>query len=238
MTDNIEITEDFLRKYVAIADRLICDAVPEQSGHLFSDRHDRKMDRLIRRANHSRCYRTISGIVKYAAIIAAVILTIGFTVTMSVEALRERFFSFIRSEREDGLREWHFFYDAGAEAGNGYLLEPQYIPQGYTLTDYCHELPQWYEIYAGTDGEIIMIDNRQIENGMTMLTNSGYDKESHIMIRGKEATLLTYNGEKAYYILFWFERDMYYRIYATQGISEAEIMKIAENMESCTESEK
>lgn len=230
----MEITDELLQKYVSIADKLAYKDVPMQGSYEFSDEFENRMEKLTGRAKHSKLYRTISDIGRRVAIIILAVLVLGFTVTMSVEALREKFFSFIKFEREDGFWEWRFSYEDETEAGESYLREPQYIPQGFTLVDYCHEFPVWYEMYEGPNGEMIMIDNTLVEDGMTMITDSEYDVEEQIVIQGYNAILLTRYGDGAYYALFWFEKSMFYQVYTTIDVPKEEIVKIAENMEHFT----
>ena len=226
----LEITDELLQKYVSIADNLLYKDIPMKGIYEFSDKFENRMDKLARRAKHSRMYRRAADIGRKAAIIILTVLILGFSVTMSVEALREKFFSIIRLEREDGFWEWHFSYEDEAEARENYVRVPQYIPQGYKLVDYCHEFPVWYEMYEGPNDEMIMIDNRQVEDGMTMITDSGYDAEEQIVIQGHNAVFLTRYGDGAYYVIFWFEKSMFYQVYTTINVPKEEVIKIAENM--------
>ncbi|MBO5165375.1 MAG: DUF4367 domain-containing protein [Lachnospiraceae bacterium] len=226
----IEITDELLQKYVSIADKILYKDIPMQGTYEFSEKFESRMEKLTGRAEHSKFYRTIADMGRRVAIIILAVLVLGFTVTMSVEALREKFFSFIKFEREDGFWEWHFSYEDETEAEESYLRAPQYIPQGYTLVDYCHEFPVWYEMYEGPNGEMIMIDNQRVEDGMTMVTDSEYDVEEQIVIQGHDATLLTRCGDGAYYALFWFEKSMFYQVYTTIDVPKEEVIKVAENM--------
>ena len=230
----MEMTDELLQKYVSIADKLLYKDVPMQGSYEFSDEFENRMEKLTGRAKHSKLYRTITDTGRRVAIIILAVLVLGFTVTMSVEALREKFFSFIKFEREDGFWEWRFSYEDETEAGESYLRAPQYIPQGYTLVDYCHEFPVWYEMYEGPNGEMIMIDNTLVSDGMVMGMDSEYDSEERMVIQGCDAVYLVRYGEQAYQKLYWFEKDMFYQVYTTIDVAKEEVVKIAENMEYFT----
>lgn len=231
----IILTEEMLEKYIVVADTLLCRQIQDDLENVdiereFSDKFDRKMEKLIKRAVHSKMYRRSVALGRQAAVVILTVFLFGFAVTMSVEAFREKLFSFIFIEREDGFWEWNFLYEEEADNEDVFLKKPEYIPQGYVLTDYSHELPIWYERYEDEQGGIIMVDNQQVLDGMTMIMDIGYEEEEQIVIQGHTVTLLTAYGDSTCYVLFWFEKNMYYQVYTTTDISKEEVIKIAEGM--------
>lgn len=226
----IEITDELLQKYVSIADKILYKDIPMQGTYEFSDKFESRMEKLTGRAEHSKFYRTIADMGRRVAIIILAVLVLGFTVTMSVEAFREKFFSFIKYEVIGGFLEYQFEIEEDEDNTSGHVKSLQYIPEGYTLTDFCHELPVWYEMYTGQNGEMIMIDNTLISDGMVMGMDSEYDLEEHLVIQGHDAVYLVRYGERGYRKLYWFEKDMFYQVYTMLDVSKEEVIKVAENM--------
>lgn len=224
----IEVTEELLYKYVPIADKLLCDSTPMGEPHEFSNRFERRMERLFKQERQSKVYRMIVKAGKRAAIFLLALMLAGFTLTMSVEAFRDKFFQMIRSYKEGGFWEMQFFYEDETEDDAAYLKAPSYMPDGYTLVDYCHEFPVWYEMYEGENGAMIMVDNGQLIDGTVMGMDSEYDEEEKIIIQGHDATFLTRYNE--YYKIFWFEKNMFYQVYTSIDVPKEEVIKVAEGL--------
>lgn len=231
MCHDEKVTDELLYRYVPAADKLLCDSIPTGEEHTFSKRFERRMHALIKQERHGKIYRSITRAGKRAAVILLVSLLAGLTLTMSVEAFRDKYFRMIRSYKEGGFWEMRFFFEDEAEDDGVFLKTPGYIPEGYELTDYCHELPVWYETYEAENGSFIMIDNWQIWDGDVIGMDSEYDVEENIVIQGHDATLLVRNGDGAYYKIFWFEKNMFYQVYTTIDVPREEVIRVAESMQ-------
>lgn len=226
-----KVTDELLYRYMPVADKMLCDSIPIGEEHSFSKSFERRMHTLLRQERHGKIYRRITRAAKRAAVFLLVLLLAGLTLTMSVEAFRDKFFQIIRSYKEGGFWEMRFFFEDETEDDGAFLKTPGYIPEGYELVDYCHELPVWYETYEAENGSFIMIDNQQIWDGDTMIIDSEYDMEENVVIHGHDATLLTRYGDGAYYALFWFEKNMFYQVYTTIDVPREEVIRIAESMQ-------
>ena len=91
------MTDEVFRK--AIGEALhpeFAAMIPEHGEHIFSEKFERKMERLIRR-RRKPYYSLISTGLRRTACIIVMFLVVSFTTVMSVEALRKPFLDFISS---------------------------------------------------------------------------------------------------------------------------------------------
>ena len=91
------MTDEVFRK--AIGEALhpeFAAMIPEHGEHIFSEKFERKMERLIRR-RRKPYYSLISTSLRRTACIIVMFLVVSFTTVMSVEALRKPFLDFISS---------------------------------------------------------------------------------------------------------------------------------------------
>ena len=89
------MTDEVFRK--AIGEALhpeFAAMIPEHGEHIFSEKFERKMERLIRR-RRKPYYSLISTSLRRTACIIVMFLVVSFTTVMSVEALRKPFLDFI-----------------------------------------------------------------------------------------------------------------------------------------------
>lgn len=226
---SIELTDELFYKYMPMVEEILLKNAPQPSFHEFSDKFERRMDKLIRQERHSKAYRVVTAICKRVAVIFLALLLTGLTVTMSVEAFREKFFSFIREEVKGGF--WEYRFEMIDDDDSVYIRKPRYIPEGYTLVDCGYDLHFWFEEYEGVNGEMIMIYCWPISDGTVMAVDSEYDEEEIISMHGCAAAFVTRYGDNAYQSLHWFEKNMFYDVYTGIEVPKEEIIKIAENME-------
>ena len=220
--------DELLYQYMPIVDEILCKNVPGSMNHEFSDRFEKRMNKLIRLESHSKTYRVMIGVCKRVAIILAAAMLLGLSLSGNVVALIEKFFSFTKTASSGGF--WEYRFESYEEDDMAYIRKPEYIPEGFVLTESNHRLPFWYETYKGKNGETIMIDNTLISEGLTMTMDSDFDYEEKIVIQGHEATFIDRSSDKAYYTIFWFDKNMMYEVSSSVDVPKEEVIKVAENM--------
>lgn len=220
--------DELLYQYMPIVDEILCKNVPGSMNHEFSDRFEKRMNKLIRLESHSKTYRVMVGVCKRVAIILAAAMLLGLCLSGNVVALIEKFFSFTKTASSGGF--WEYRFESYEEDDMAYIRKPEYIPEGFVLVKSDYSLPYWYQMYEGKTGEIIMVDNTLLTEDGIMLMDSDYDAEEKIIIQGQEATFITRNGNSAYYKIFWFEKNMMYQVYTSVDVPKEEVIKVAENM--------
>lgn len=134
--DSFDITDDMLKESIPIATKIILDDLPsdDELNHVFSKDFERKMKRLVRQQKRSSFTNKVIFYSKRTAIVFLIILAGLFTVTMSSEALRLRFFELVIRVYED-LTSFVFSTNDGEESLNLKIIEPKYIPNDFKEVD-------------------------------------------------------------------------------------------------------
>ncbi|HBF0442203.1 TPA: DUF4367 domain-containing protein [Clostridioides difficile] len=193
-----------LQENIPIATQIILDNLPsdDELNHVFSKGFERKMKKLIKQQKRSNITNKIIFYSKRTAIIFLIVLASLFTVTMSSEALRTRFFELVVKVYED-LTSFVFSTDAGVENENLKIIEPKYIPNEFKEIDRVDDFIityrnnkniqikyTFYEI--GSDSIILDTENAKVES---------------ILINGNKAKYI----EKGTSIqLFWNDKNCIY----------------------------
>ena len=100
--------------------------IPEHSEHIFSEKFERKMEKLIRR-RRKPYYSLISTGLRRTACIIVMFLVVSFTTIMSVEALRKPFLDFLSSIFSD-----HTTIESVLDLDGDY---PETIEERYEITE-------------------------------------------------------------------------------------------------------
>lgn len=204
--DDFDITDDMLQESIPIATKIILDDLPsdDELNHVFSKGFERKMKKLIKQQKRSSFTNKIIFYSKRTAIIFLIVLASLFTVTMSSEALRSRFFELVIKVYED-LTSFVFSTDAGVENENLKIVEPKYIPNGFKEIDRVDDFIityrnnkniqikyTFYEI--GSDSIILDTENAKVEN----ISING---NKAIYIEKETSIQLFWNDKKSIYLL-------------------------------------
>ena len=121
------MTHETFRKAIAEAlDPEYAAMIPEHGEHVFSDKFERRMQKLIRR-RRKPYYVLISTGLRRAACIVVMFLVVSFTTVMSVEALRKPFLDFLASIFGD-----HTTIESVLDLDGDY---PETIEERYEITE-------------------------------------------------------------------------------------------------------
>ena len=121
------MTHETFRKAIAEAlDPEYAAMIPEHGEHIFSDKFERRMQKLIRR-RRKPYYVLISTGLRRAACIVVMFLVVSFTTVMSVEALRKPFLDFLSSIFSD-----HTTIESVLDLDGDY---PETIEERYEITE-------------------------------------------------------------------------------------------------------
>lgn len=174
--EDFDITDDMLQENIPIATQIILDNLPsdDELNHVFSKDFERKMKKLIKQQKRSSFTNKIISYSRRTAIVFLIVIASLFTVTMSSEALRTRFFELVIRVYED-LTSFVFSTEAGVENENFKIVEPKYIPNGFKEVDRVDNFIityrnnkniqikyTFYEI--GSDSIILDTENAKVEN--------------------------------------------------------------------------
>ncbi|HGS9973407.1 DUF4367 domain-containing protein [Clostridioides difficile] len=214
--DDFDITDDMLRESIPIATKIIIDDLPsdDELNHVFSKGFERKMKKLIKQQKRSSLTNKIIFYSKQTAIVFLIVLASLFTITMSSEALRSRFFRLVIRVYED-LTSFVFSTN---EEDNLSLKnkEPEYIPKGFKEVDRVDDFVITYR--NDENIEIQYVTDKISSNSIILDTENAKVKDIFV------------NGHKAKYIvkgtflqLFWNDNNFIYLLnvdYQDSGESE------------------
>ncbi|HFL2408364.1 TPA: DUF4367 domain-containing protein [Clostridioides difficile] len=214
--DDFDITDDMLRESIPIATKIILDDLPsdDELNHAFSKGFERKMKKLIKQQKRSSLTNKIIFYSKRTAIVFLIVLASLFTITMSSEALRSRFFELVIRVYED-LTSFVFSTN---EEDNLSLKnkEPEYIPKGFKEVDRVDDFVITYK--NDENIEIQYVTDKISSNSIILDTENAKVKDIFV------------NGYKAKYIrkgtflqLFWNDNNFIYLLnvdYQNSGESE------------------
>lgn len=151
---------DWLETYIkenvekAIDSKLIQMPPEEELHHEFSPEFEKKMEDLIQQEKKFGFRRKIVRNIKNTAAVLLLFCIVGFGLTMSVEAYRERFVNFIIKTSDqctDITINSNFSIDENQD-----FTEPSKLPDGYHETDRCRTENQLTITYQDTDDNFIL----------------------------------------------------------------------------------
>lgn len=174
------LTDAILKEATAEAERFRLSIVPEDSEpHEFSKRFRRKMEKLIRRANHPIRYQ----VMRTAAAVALVIVTLfGAVMAVSPEAraavigwIKETFGVYVQYSNDD------VYGNQGADSNNDIskVTKAEYhlavIPEGYREIEVVDKIDGKMYVYANDLGEILrFVYTYGIENSGLFVKTEDY----------------------------------------------------------------
>ncbi|EQF26864.1 DUF4367 domain-containing protein [Clostridioides difficile] len=230
----INITDEMLYRHASNAEKIILDQLPpdEELNHVFSKRFERKMKKLIRQEKRNPFIKYTVIYLKRVVVVFLIVVTGLFTITMSVDALRNQFIKIVIEIYED-LTEFIFSKDIQTDKELDFILkEPKYIPKGFKEVERESSKESIFIGYENTKGDEIRYRSNQINSSSVII-----DTEN------AEVSNITINKNKAKYvvkddtiILFWNDEKDTYTIYLDSINKEhlknykEELLKIAENI--------
>lgn len=173
MTRNIEVTDEWLYKYMPVVDEALIRSIEKNVDYeyRFSDEFERRMKKLMRRERYLSLRKRAAQIVKRAAIFLLVLLAAVGVLTVSVEALRIRFFETIKEMFSDYYTLTYTTDDENMEFD---VKTPQYIPDGYQETFNEGNGNLHTIMYENSEGEMYGLDQVLITDNDNAIFDSEY----------------------------------------------------------------
>jgi len=176
---NRSTAEINLIKALEIYQKQWIDLVEEKADNTmeFSEKFESRMQKLI--DHHKKPYRFVNTTFKKSIARILIILISFSTVVFSVKALREPVISFIVEvyEKYSTL----IFSEKDDQSTNdnptSQVLEPTYLPQGFTLSTKTDMESAYKREYINTVGSMILYEQTEVENGVMNVDTEGIDYE-------------------------------------------------------------
>ncbi len=219
------IDDDFLYVHMSKAEENMIRRIPSEAGlrHKFSKRFERKMNALLKYERRSPFMRSFVQYSKQAVAVILIALSIGLTVTMSVEAYRVRFFDFIIQELEE-LTSIVVGSDENADSDKLIPKESLYIPEGFEVIE--QKISEYKQIitYANSNGTELVYIQRLLTQGETIIDTEGADI-IETEFSGYNITIIENKGTHQ---LLWYDSSCSYTLIGS--INKNELLTMAKNI--------
>lgn len=220
------MTEERLKQAARQAGQAIIDSLPapEDCTHTFSLDFQRKMKRLLRRANHPRSRPAL----RVACMLLVCLLGCGTFFRVNAEA-REIFLGWV-SRLEEGAQHYFFSGEPTANDPVPYIL-PE-VPEGYqevsrntTYSDFC-------VTYANAAGQIFefgYIQNAEESPDDIFFIAENAEKQS-ASIHGMPADLYIEKNEDVANLIVWWDEETSMLFYISAYLDETDLISLAESV--------
>lgn len=202
---------------------LYIDSIPESDEHIFSNKFNKKMNKLLK-LRKKPYYHWVNTVGKRIAVVIISIFIAGTTTILSVEAIREKVFGFfIEIFKKYSIIQHDGEEDAPESIEN--IYEITYGMEGYTL--HYEEQTDFFisKIYVK---EEIVIDYFQWTKGEYKQNWNTEDAEiEHIEINGYKAIIFTDNHN--YNHIIWEDQDYVFTI--STNIEQSSLIEMAKSVQ-------
>lgn len=222
------IDDDFLYKYVKSAENIMIDSLPkeEELSHKFSNRFQRKMNKLIQQQKRSPFMKSFVNLGKRVAIIFLVIISIIFTTTMSVEAYRTKFFEVIKEVWEE-FTSIIFKNKENIDDVKFIPINPTFIPDDFKIVDHEINSYEQFTYWENDNGMEIMFEQAKIMANAIITDTEGIEVEEKFIGEQK----IIYFTNKNVNQIYWYDDNYTYTIISEYDKNE--LLKMAESIIDC-----
>ena len=194
--------------------------------HTFSPEFERKMKKLMR--GQSRMIRTKKAkkALSRAAIVILAVMAVGFTFTMSVQALRVQFFSVIREFAEEYIG---FSFSDRNEPPISDVQRPSYVPEGYYEIG-IQEMQAGVRItYRHDDGSRIYLKQENMSEGSEVrIDGENIDTSYVVVFNGIDFQVYEGRSKDDDSYVIWETDKTFYQLFGT--IQPQELIAMAKSI--------
>ncbi len=222
-------TEKELKEAAAQAVDAMLQAMPSPSAcdHAFSPEFAARMEPLIQQGRRAAKKRRLWP--RVAAVIAAVLLSLGTWLTVDVEA-REILFGWMK-EAYKSCVNYRFFSKEPATAIAPY--EPSWIPEGFTLTHTSdHELGGTQVYSNEKTGQILVFEYDLMSDSMVIGFAGDLSQHETLTVQGLHAEFYHAAGDSNANNLIWFDESAGVVFTITGDVEKDVILHMAESVSS------
>ena len=195
----------------------------EVPAHQFSKRFEKKMSRLIQKANHPILYKFLR-----AAACFLLVMTIGFGSIMTVNAeAREFIAGWVKEQYKSFTR---YFFSNDAESTESVKYQLGWLPDGCEFVT-SFEIDGG-ETYIYTDEQETLIHftyTSETNNTQAFVSSDGYVNES-VLVSGYPGDLYLANNPNDTSAIVWINTDKNVLYIVSGDFNAEELIKIAESI--------
>lgn len=220
------IDEAYLYKYMPEAERCLMSLIPpdEELCHKFSRRFERKMRALIKYERRTPRERKFYHNLKLGFAIVAMVLLVMFGSVMSVKAYRSCVVEFFVQIFEDLTA-----YSVKEEKPEGVKVvpvEPDYVPEGYTVTRSVTNYSEHFVWYENSLGDEIHY-NQAVIGATGRYWDTEVSVTTEAKLRKQTVNIVEENNVRT---IYWKDKEYVYSILGTGNLELEELLKMARSV--------
>lgn len=230
------ITDEMLAQAAAELANAICDSSPELGAckHQFTPRFERKMQHLIRKANHPIFYRVLRGV---ASVILVIILGLGSFLAINVEA-REAVFSWVKQQYQD----FYIYFIVGGvksteenESTEAVRYQPGWMPDGcvYVTTNAIAGGKSY--VYTNDRHDFIQFSYTSGIDTTRLFANVVEYEHESVLVNGLPGDIYISTNENETSQIVWLDADTHTMFWISGDFTSDELLKIAQSIKITTE---
>lgn len=232
--DKYEITDELLFKHCTNVENFILEQIPDEEDidYEYPKEFEKKIKKIIRQEKRGPFLNKIYSYTKKIAVVFIAFLISAFTITMSVEALRTKFFDMVKEVYEK-FTIYKFSIDENDNEKVNFLEKKSinYLPNGFKeieKSEYDNDIAITY-----SDGEDYITFNYLLIENSNLYMDTENAKISKVKINNYDADYIEKENKSR---LIWQDENTLYDL-KLDYISKdkyldikSELIKIAENI--------
>ena len=226
------ITDEMLRGSAETACQIYLESIDREFAaapeHKFSARFERRMKRMIREQKRTPLMNSLISVMKKVAVFFIVLLIGSTVVTVSVEAYRTRFISFVKKITGKTTTYEYRIGDVPYLQADLARSVTGYIPETFRVTRLETSARHYYAHYADGNGHDFSLELTFVDASSTgFVSIDTEDSElKEVYVNENEAVLNTKDDERQ---LIWSVNNVLCLL--AGNIEESEMLRIAEAVE-------
>lgn len=219
------ISDEMLSQAAAKAAVLINESLPEASAcnHPFSARFQRKMSRIIRRANRPVLYRALRSA---ASILLVMMLGFGSVLAIHTQA-REIVFGWVRKQYESFF---HYSFAGTSDREGSAQYYPGWVPDGHRLITVDEINGGECYVYYDENGGIATFIYSTNPTSLEMYIGCVGYEQREVTINGLYGILYISPSDRESSELIWIDDEKGTIFNVSAHVGEEELIKMAENI--------
>lgn len=222
------ISDAALKEAAFAVDQAMQDALPkpEECDHVFSPAFEKKMRKLIRKANHPVAYKVLN---RAACALLVLVLSASLLLTFHPKA-RAAVVDWIKEKMGDF---YHYFAPEKASEPEAEAATPEdyclgWLPEGYTLL-FSNTTDRKTEAYVNDAGQILQFQCVYSSSG-SLAVGGGEYTEKQVMIGNLQAEIYLAKDNSRGNGIIWSANNGNILLCISAQLGEADLIKMAESV--------
>lgn len=196
---------------------------PGECNHQFSAGFERKIKRLMRRADYPGMYRVFRAV---ASII--LVISIGFASLLAISPeARAAVFGWVRRQYESF---YEFYFEGEPEVSGEVRYCPQWIPEGYELESAQEIVGGERYIYSNKNGQSILFSYMSASESSKLYAEGAGCTQFDVEINGNHGEVFTSDNPEESNLIVWTDSETGILLYLNAILDKDSLVTFAENV--------